>query len=226
MRSFLFSFLNTRDGPCVIIGFVGDRDNPKAVTILDWDNMLKKVVAIQDVKPVIDTYEKPVESIDKIQNGGSHTVANSSDSWYSYSPSSYMQDDPNTSAESTPEQHKPMEIEVSIAPPDVSSPSKEISHRSPEKQRQTSSSVDLNVSDHEADDLNIIEKTVSGPTTSSPRRVTINESVNTYFYPTEACNTKDDAESDNLIDLSGQENDSETGEWIQAGWLETKQSLL
>lgn len=195
------------DGPCVIIGFVGERDNPKAVTVLDWDNMLKKVVAIQDVKPVVDTYEKPEESIDKTQNGGSHTVVNSSDSWYFPPPCSYMQDEPDTNAEPTSEQPR---SNGNLAQPSLPDPSNEISHQSLRENRQPQPSVDLNMSDQDENGLNIVEKTMSGPTTSSPRRVTINESVHTYFYPAEACTAKDDRGSSNLIDLSEQVEESES----------------
>lgn len=65
------------DGPCVIIGFVGDHANPKAVQILDWENMIKKVVAITDVKPLINTYQRPAESREpetQTQKGGGHTL--------------------------------------------------------------------------------------------------------------------------------------------------------
>lgn len=43
-------------GPCVIVSLIGDRNNPRAVSILDFQAQCSKVVAIQDVKR---HYERP-----------------------------------------------------------------------------------------------------------------------------------------------------------------------
>lgn len=66
------------DGPFVITGFVGEENNPKAVCLFDFDNMKKKIVAIQDVKPMIDTYQP--QKVNQTQNGEGHTLNTSCDS--------------------------------------------------------------------------------------------------------------------------------------------------
>lgn len=53
------------DGPLVIIDFIGDRLNPKAVVVLDYHNKIKKSVSIEDVKPFIDSYQPKSNSVDK-----------------------------------------------------------------------------------------------------------------------------------------------------------------
>lgn len=41
-------------GPCAIVSFVGDMSNPRAVTILNCNDLTRKTIAIRDVKPYQD----------------------------------------------------------------------------------------------------------------------------------------------------------------------------
>lgn len=63
------------DGPCIIIGFVGSKENPKAVKLFDYDRLEKKTVAIQDVKPVIDTYGRPFDQAEDVNTSRGHDVS-------------------------------------------------------------------------------------------------------------------------------------------------------
>lgn len=86
-------FYQKWSGPVVITSFVGNDDNPKAICVFDFVNMLKKIVAISDVKPMIDSYKEPQQDQIITQNGEGHTLNDSSDSRYSDydSPGYYVQ---------------------------------------------------------------------------------------------------------------------------------------
>lgn len=64
-------------GPCLIIKLLGENNNPKAVTILDYENMTKKTVAVQDVKPAVTSKVHSEESKTN-EKGRHHTLIDSS----------------------------------------------------------------------------------------------------------------------------------------------------
>lgn len=211
------------DGPCVIIGFVGDNENPRAVQILDYVNMIKKVVSIRDVKPYIDEYEKPKESISK--NGGSHSLVNSSDSWQlAYDAfdnnTIYSTNTPANSNLTRDENCRSKDntttVEISNSSTSESTQqtdhttnkqthnelsqdqnTEELQHTDNDKESsndptsvQTSNEVTITNKDA---DLDITHQTVSGPITSSPKRVTISDNVQQHFYNVDLEPTSDSA---------------------------------
>lgn len=165
------------DGPAAIIGFKGDYDNPKAIKLLDYDNMIKMTVAISDVKPYIDSYQEPSETSSNTQKGGGHTLTSSSDSQDFNHPSFYI----NTNHHDEQEQSIPNENTES---------------------EQTQENVLTN-----QDDLDISSRTCSGPMTSSPRRVTISNSVSKHFYPKEQCSPRSILKRRPLQPLEFEESD-------------------
>lgn len=56
-------FYQKWSGPAEIINLLGDTNDPRAVEIYDFEIQQKKVVAITDVKPMIDLYKLPDRSI-------------------------------------------------------------------------------------------------------------------------------------------------------------------
>ena len=151
------------DGPVVITGFVGDEDDPKAVAIFDYDNLQKKVVALTNVKPMINTYKNE----DNKSKGGGHTLIDSSDS----------------------QANNELFYHTTLDDLNITQVSIDRTIQSPPNNNQqrlssnTSSTQDtLIVESPDADELNIQSRTLRGPISSSPRRVTISDTVETRTY--------------------------------------------
>lgn len=146
------------DGPCVIIGFVGDRLNPKAVKILDYNNMLKKVVAISDVKPAIQSYEENNQEISIDHSNKTHpsegnTSADFSDSRVLSSHYNHMRN--------SQEPSKLPSVLCDYENNDI----------------HLNQTVDETL-------LDFTNRTI-GPLSSTPKRVTISNNISKYFYPNE-----------------------------------------
>lgn len=87
-------------GPCVVIGFTGDKDNPKAVVILDSVTLERKTVSIRDVKPYHERstlYQDKSNEIQK-QKGGDRSQDDLYDASY-YSTDSPLIDLDESNAE-------------------------------------------------------------------------------------------------------------------------------
>lgn len=141
-------FHNKWSGPFIITGFIGDSNRPRAVCVLDFKNMIKKVIAIADVKPIIDTYERPEEE-DQFRKDEGHALTSSSDSQLIVDPTYHVDYD-------TDEKEQPVTQDIdntAVIP-------------------RTESELDIDLS----------PRTFYGPLTSSPRRVTINEDVETCLF--------------------------------------------
>lgn len=152
-------FYSKWQGPYVITGFVGDTNNPKAVCILDFKNLIKKVVAIQDVKPSIDSFVRPNTSNETQKDDGHALSSSSSDSRILNDPSFYVNYEPETS-------HKSSEEHI--------------------VQNNSDNTPQASQRNNEAD-LNFNETTFVGPYSSTPRRVTISNDIETRVYqPQEA----------------------------------------
>lgn len=147
-------------GPVMITGFIGDQNKPRAVVVFDTDHLIRKVVAVSDVKPAYDSYERPSDTFNQNQNGEGNNLNDISLDSQDNTESTfhYLSDDLNTRESSVNSQ----------------------SAQSPDK--TTVESYDS--------DLNITPRTISGPTSSSPRRVTISDRVSTFHYPTDANNNQ------------------------------------
>lgn len=157
------------DGPVVVTGFVGDENNPRAVVILDYDNMKKKVVAINDVKPMINTYKIPENENLKTKEGEGHTLNNSSYSQDKTEPFYYTNDNYSEDHTDNSSYHTPNLTQEATTmrqdPPNIDSFVKRDSDRS-----------------ENIDELNIASKTLHGPLASSPKRVTISDTVDMRSY--------------------------------------------
>lgn len=159
------------DGPVVIISLIGDKDNPRAVTIFDYDNLTKKVVSVSDVKPVIDTYKRPATSDLTPQTGGGHTLMQSSASGQEYSDSSYhviLDDDRRNEQKSQTITDQLPKNQHTAVTDDNQKDQDTIC-------RQDQATEDL----FNSTTLNLPSKTIHGPISSSPkrRRVTISDTV-------------------------------------------------
>lgn len=149
------------NGPFVIIGFVGDSDNPRAITILDYVNFIKKTVAVSDIKPVIDLYKHP-QDVQK-EKGGGHTLNSSIDSQDIFDPS-YHVDIPSIL-------HCSNEANNDNTLTSLAEGDKTISHDNLN-----------NESLHTPAALDITKRPNLGVISSSPRRVTISDNVETCTY--------------------------------------------
>lgn len=154
------------DGPVVITRFVGDETNPRAVIIFDYDNMKRKVLALNDVKPIIDTYERTSTS-EHQESEGHHLIDISSDSQATKPFYDTVDDTVGTEAWDPIQKH--------------TSDTNQSDHseggdtmNSPIAQPTLEPQVEV--------DLDIPSRTLHGPTYSSPRRVTISDTVDTRFY--------------------------------------------
>lgn len=87
-------FYNKWKGPFIITGFIGEAEKPKAVCVIDIGNMIRKVVAVADVKPAIDTYKRP-ENQNISKNSEGHALNTSSDSLIIDDPSYHVNFDPD-----------------------------------------------------------------------------------------------------------------------------------
>lgn len=155
------------DGPCVIISFVGDHSNPKAVQILDWENMKKKVVAINSIKPLIDIYRRPDEPKPQNQKGGGHTPVVSDSLDYR---------DPSYYHISTHEDDSTLRASDELLSQSCGE------NLLPSQGDALPNSNSERVEETHNDNLDITQKTLTGPLTSSPRRVTISDSVTCFNY--------------------------------------------
>lgn len=152
------------DGPFIITSFVGDSADPRAVCILDFKNLIKRTVAICDIKPVVDLYKNPEDPCIQNQKGGGHTLDDSSDSQDLFDPSYHVDVQPSYSENL---QANINESNANISP-DIAhqSPNSEISNRN----SQTPSEIDLT------------RRPRHGIISSSPRRVTINDNIEMRGY--------------------------------------------
>lgn len=162
------------DGPFVIINFVGNRENARAVTVFDYQNMTKKVVTISDVKPYTNTYDRPNQTVNLSKEGDGHTLVDSCDSQTGTDSSFYAMLDINDGKQ--------------VKAPDTTSEHAQNNEPSPQQE------------DHN-DDLDITHYTTTGPLTSSPRRVTINTDVTTRTYERQE-STQSDTDQDTIIQPS------------------------
>lgn len=178
------------EGPVIITGFVGDEEDPKAARILDIRRRIRRTLSLTDIKPVIDTYEKPEDSINLSQNRDGNTFTSSSDSRES---DSLVLNDPYH-------------------------PSWYVSYGNSKDHTPTNEN---NLSSQRRDsDLDIPQRTIHGPMTSSPcRRVTISNDVQTRVYEQENINNtmdedlfedaQDNQQSSSQIDTTNNFNTSE-----------------
>lgn len=141
-------------GPHIIIGFVGDEDNPRAVKIFDWNEKKKKIVAISDVKPYnardpeLDPHINSADFIDKSKpKGGDRHHDDVIDSQDLCSPGYY--------------------IDLDI-PPEANHETHE--HSSPDA-----------LKDNATDELDISQRNTDGVLTSSPKHVTISNTEDRIF---------------------------------------------
>lgn len=157
------------EGPMVITKLLGDGSDPKAVKVFDYEAMTKKVVSINDVKPAIDVYEQPQVSKDPNQTGEGHTlIDHSCDSRAFDDPSYHVNLDDDESKQNAYNQATDTCIEQQP--------------------------VDRIDSDQQANelsdqDLDLQSRTMHGPISSSPRRVTISDTVTAHLYPPDLSDT-------------------------------------
>lgn len=154
------------DGPMVIIQLLGDTSDPKAVKVLDYENMTKKVVSINDVKPMIDTYDRPSDQSDQNQKDDGHTLIDYSCDSQIYNDASY-----HVNLDSDSPEHSACKQTNTQAMVQHSSDRTIMDHH------------DNNLSEQ---DLNLQSRTLHGPLSSSPRRVTISDTVTAHLYPPES----------------------------------------
>lgn len=159
-------FYNKWSGPFIITGFIGDVDKPKAVCILDFKNMIKKIVAITDVKPVINRYERP-EDDDQTQKDDGHALLSSRDSRSIEDSSYYVNCDIDNDEETSGNENR----------------NEYIADNHYEQPNDQTDCLIPTTSQKEDDlELDISSRTCAGPVTSTPRRVTINNDVETHIF--------------------------------------------
>lgn len=182
------------DGPVIITGFVGDSEDPKAVCVLDFYTLIKKVVAVCDIKPVIDIY-KQAEDISK-EKGGGHTLDLSSGFQDIDDPSYHLE--LSTTQRSA---NKAREIHEAID--------------SPVNQLRNSPPVISDRSSHTP--LDITRRPSQGIISSSPRRVTISDNVETCRYePQDSPSTVNVHSSFQESDTNNQLDDQQTTQQDQS----------
>lgn len=134
-------FYEKWSGPCMIIDFIGDKDNPRAIQVLDIGLKQKKVIAMQDVKPYLARKDDRDldERISEITASKEAEENNLHDTAY------YVSVEDNEKTISNRE-----ETEANFRTPDQS--------------------------------FDLWQGSMNYPLSSSPRRVTISDNVETYSY--------------------------------------------
>lgn len=140
-------------GPLVVVGFVGDDCNPKAVELLDIKHHSKRILAIQDVKRFI-ARDNPDETLNWI-NGSTSFCDNDRFT----SPGYYLDVDEPVSRDETGHNENNQDQRLVIGSDETDG-------------IPNSQSFDV-----------VDRRLTTQPMSSSPRRVTINEDVRVHEYP-------------------------------------------
>lgn len=212
------------DGPMCIIDFVGDKDNPRAVKILDYDSprLETKIVSIQDVSPY---YLRQDKFIDKYQNKADGDIEpHAVDTRVASDTLLYDIWPDDEQPKSRPEETQSPDCETELidfeeqqAGPTTSSKesSTELIIFGDQQTIDTNKIVEDSPADSQStqdpqETLNITHRTFSGPTSSSPKRVTISNNIERLIYdpepeetlvhPIESPPTSDTTQSAQLAD--------------------------